>query len=133
MARVRVSITQGWIDVRMQGLHRLWGFKRGIRVPMAHVRGATADPGVVAEPKGLRAPGLHVPRLAVIGTFHRDGERHFWDVRNGARAIVIELVDEHYDRLIVEVDDPRSVVDAVNQATTHHKADREHPPPTTGS
>jgi len=88
-----VSVTDDLLTVDVQGLHRLWAFKRRIRVPLAHVRGATPDPGIVHEPKGLRAPGLHVPGAAVIGTFHCDGEKHFWDVRVGTHTIVIELAD----------------------------------------
>ena len=90
----------------LQGLHRLCAFKRRIRVPLAHVRGAIPAPDIVHEPKGRRAPGLHVPGVAVIGTFHRDGERHFWDVRDGTHAIVVELTNETYDRLVVDVKDP---------------------------
>lgn len=112
----RVSITDDQLTVAPQGLHKLWGFKSRIRVPLEHVRGATADPGIVHEPKGLRAPGLYVPGVATIGTFYREGEKHFWDVRHGSGAIVIELVDESYTRLVVEVDHPRSTVDAINQA-----------------
>lgn len=112
-----VSIADDLLTLDLQGLHKLWAFKRRIRVPLEHVRGATADPGMVHEPKGLRAPGLHVPGNAVIGTFYRDGEKHFWDVRSGADAIVIELVEESYARLIVDVGDPRGVVDAINRAT----------------
>ena len=51
-----VSITDDLLTLDMQGLHQLLAFKRRIRVPLAHVRGATADPGIVHEPKGLRAP-----------------------------------------------------------------------------
>lgn len=112
----RVSIDDDRLTVELLGLHKLWAFKKRISVPLAHVRGATVDPGMVHEPKGLRAPGLHVPGVAVIGTFHRDGSKHFWDVRNRTDAIVIELADEDYSRLIVDVDDPRSVVDAINRA-----------------
>lgn len=118
----RVHIARDGLDVRLQGLHQLWGFTRRIHVPLAHVRGATADPGVMREPRGLRAPGLHIPGLATVGTFHRDGQRHFWDVRRGHRAIVVELTDERYDRLVLEVDDTRSVVDAINEATAQHDA-----------
>jgi hypothetical protein len=31
--------------------------------------------------------------------------------------VVVELTDEHYARLVVEVDEPRAVVDMVEQAT----------------
>lgn len=112
----RVSVSDDLLTVDLQGLHQLWAFKRRIRVPLAHVRGATADPGIVHEPKGVRAPGLHVPGAAVIGTFRREGERHFWDVRSGVHAVVIELADETYDRLIIDVEHPRSTVDRINHA-----------------
>ena len=114
-----VSVTEDLLTLDVQGLHRLWAFMRRIRVPLAHVRGATFDPGIVHEPKGLRAPGLHIPGAAVIGTFHRAGEKHFWDVRVGTQAIVIELTDETYDRLVVDVKDPRSTVDTINRAVSH--------------
>ncbi len=114
----RVMIDQATMTVRLEGLHQLWGFKRRITVPWDHVRGATVDPGVVAEPKGLRSPGLGLGRVATIGTFYRDGERHFWDVTAWGRPIVIELADERYDRLVVEVADPHATVDAINAAAT---------------
>jgi hypothetical protein len=31
----------------MQGMDRFWSLRRRIAVPLSHVRGATADPGVV--------------------------------------------------------------------------------------
>jgi hypothetical protein len=111
----RVSITDRLLTIELQGLHRLWALKRRIQVPLAHVRGATADPDIIGEPKGIRAPGLHLPG-AVIGTFLQDGEKHFWDVRSGRHAIVVELAEETYTRLIVDVDDPRVTVDTINHA-----------------
>lgn len=114
----RVTIQDDQLVVELQGLHRLWAFRREVRVPLAHVRGATADPGIVHEPKGVRAPGLHVPGAAVIGTFRRDGETHFWDVRTGSQAVVIELAEERYTRLVVDVEQPRAVVDLIHRATS---------------
>ncbi|NUT42119.1 MAG: hypothetical protein HOV86_19260, partial [Thermoactinospora sp.] len=40
----------------------------------------------------------------------------FWDVRDGSKAVVIELADERYARLVVEVADPRATVTRVEQA-----------------
>ncbi len=71
------------------------------------------------EPQGVRAPGLHVPGVAVIGTFTRHGERTFWDVRTGTNAIVIELTEAPYARLVLKVDDPRAVTDDINRALAH--------------
>ncbi len=64
----------------------------------------------------MRAPGTYVPGVIVAGTFHADGERVFWDVRDAQKAIVIQLDDEQYARLVVEVDDPRAAVELIERA-----------------
>ena len=111
-----VTIDDHTMTVHLEGLHRLWALRRRITASVDQVRGATVDPGAPTEPKGVRAPGLGLGRLATIGTFHRDGERHFWDVTAGGTPVVVELEGHRYRRLVLDVDDPRSTVDAVNAA-----------------
>ncbi|MER5866363.1 hypothetical protein [Kitasatospora sp. NPDC002040] len=111
-----VSVANDTLTVEVEGLDRLWAVKSRIEIPLGNVRGATADPGIVREPKGIRAPGTHLPGVIVAGTFHRDGEKVFWDVKNPERAVVIELADAKYTRLVIEVADPRSTVALVEQA-----------------
>ncbi|MEU8157070.1 hypothetical protein AB0B94_25705 [Micromonospora sp. NPDC048986] len=114
MATVRVDGDD--LVVEIEGMDRLWSLKSRLVIPLANVRGATADPGTAAEPKGLRAPGTSVPGVITAGTFHQDGERVFWNIRDGARAVVIELADERYARLVVEVADPAATVALIEQA-----------------
>lgn len=114
MAQVRIDDDN--LVVVIEGLNKLWALKSTLTIPLANVRGATADPGIVKEPKGLRAPGAHVPGVLTAGTFHLDGDRVFWDVRDAGKAVVIELADEHYARLVLQVEDPRSTVDLVEGA-----------------
>ncbi|WP_432070609.1 hypothetical protein [Streptomyces sp. AA1529] len=102
--------------VVIEGLDKLWAFKSSLTIPLAHVRGATADPGIATEPKGIRAPGARVPGLITAGTFHQDGEKVFWDVKDPSKAVVVELADERYARLVIQVDDPRASVDLVEKA-----------------
>ena len=112
----RVSIDGDALRVDVEGLDRVWSLKSQLMVPLKHVRGATADPGIAAEPKGWRLPGTHLPGVIVAGTFYRDGERIFWDVHDGSHAVVIELKDENYARLVVEVQNPPATVDLVENA-----------------
>ncbi|WP_031509382.1 hypothetical protein [Streptomyces megasporus] len=112
----RVTVTDDTLTVEMEGLDKLWAFKGRLRIPLANVRGAARDPGIVHEYKGIRAPGTHIPGVIVAGTYHRGGERVFWDVKNPDKAVVIELADERYARLVVEVDDPRATVDLIRRA-----------------
>ncbi|MCA2227843.1 hypothetical protein [Nonomuraea aurantiaca] len=104
--------------VEIEGLDKLWALKSRLTIPLANIRGATADPGMIRTPKGIRAPGSHLPGVITAGTFHIDGERVFWDVRDPAKAVVIELADERYARLVIQVDDPRSTVDLVESLIT---------------
>ncbi|MFJ9622555.1 hypothetical protein [Streptomyces sp. NPDC101181] len=102
----------------MEGLDKFWALKSRLTIPLAHVRGATMDPGILGEPKGIRAPGTHVPGVITAGTFHRDGEKVFWAVRDAQKAVVVELTGaERFTRLVVEVEDPRAAVALVEQAT----------------
>ncbi|MDQ0813224.1 hypothetical protein QFZ63_004938 [Streptomyces sp. B3I7] len=114
MALIRIDGDD--LVVMIEGLDKLWSFKSSLTIPLANVRGATADPGIATEPKGLRAPGSHLPGVITAGTFHQDGEKVFWDVRDPSKAIVVELADERYARLVLQVDDPRAAVALVESA-----------------
>lgn len=94
----------------VEGLHRLWALRSRLEIPRLHIRGARRDASAVRAWKGWRAPGTSVPGLITAGTFHLDGKRIFWDVSNPDNAVVVELEDEKYNELIVEVEDPDAVV-----------------------
>ena len=113
----RVTVENGELRVKLEGLHKIWALRRTITVPLAHVQEATADQNIVGESKGLRAPGTHIPGVFVAGTFHKNGEKVFWDVRDARRAVVIELRDESFARLVLEVADPTATVELINRST----------------
>lgn len=114
MAKVHIEGSD--LVVEVEGLDKLWALKSTLTIPLRHVRGATPDPGVTAEPKGIRAAGAHLPRVVAAGTFRQDGEKVFWDVRDPQKAVVIELADEDYARLVIQVDDPRATAELVAAA-----------------
>ncbi|MEW1721669.1 hypothetical protein [Streptomyces sp. NPDC093109] len=114
MALVRIDGDD--LVVVMEGLDRLWAQKSSLTIPLVNVRGATADPGIAADPKGIRAPGTHLPGVITAGTFHLDGERVFWNVKDPSKTVVVELADERYARLVLQVDDPRATVALIESA-----------------
>jgi len=65
---------------------------------------------------GIRMPGTIVPGVITAGTFYQDGKRVFWDVHHPEKTIVIDLYDERYNELIVEVDDPEAAVKLIQDA-----------------
>ncbi|MPY52460.1 hypothetical protein [Streptomyces acidicola] len=117
MAVITVDRERALLTAEFQGLDKLWTLKSRLEIPLAHVRGATHDPGIAREPRGIRVAGTHMPGMITAGRFRRGGEHLFWDVRNPAKAVVIELADAAtYDRLIIEVDDPRATVALIEQS-----------------
>ncbi len=54
--------------------------------------------------------------MIVPGTFRRRGQKIFWDVHNKAKEVVIELEDDSYQRLVIQVDDPHATVELIEGA-----------------
>lgn len=113
-----VEILGDQLVVTMRGLDRLWSLRHRVVVPLAHVRGATADPGVGRESAGVRAPGTHLPRLITAGTYLKDGERTFWNLRSSQEPVVVELTGERFARLVLGVEDARATAEVVERSLT---------------
>jgi hypothetical protein len=104
---VEVSVVEGTVRFEVQGWDQLWSLKSRLEIPLPHIRGCRADPDIAhGWWHGIRAPGTSIPGVITAGTFYQHGKRIFWDVHDPARTIVIELSDERYDELIVEVASP---------------------------
>ena len=97
------------VDVR--GSDKVLAFKGSLDIPLEHITGIRMDPEIAKSwNHGVRFPGTHVPGVITAGTYYQDGKRVFWDVHHAERAVVIDLCDEMYDRLVVEVADPAEAV-----------------------
>lgn len=119
---VEVMVVAEHLHLEVQGLDKLWALKSALTIPLEHVRGARIDPEPVQDWwKGIRAPGTYLPGVITAGTFYRHGKKVFWDVHDSDKAIVIELSDDQYDELIVEVDDPEATVKEINRALEARK------------
>ena len=107
---VEITVTDESAVFEVKGLHKLWAFRSRIEVPREHILGARVDPEVARGWwHGFRAPGTQLPGLTA-GTFYEHGKKVFWDVNDPEKTIVVELADERYNELIVEVADPEAAV-----------------------
>ncbi len=114
---VEVSVNDGKLMLHVCGADKLWALKSTLEVPLAHVAGVRADAEIARGWfHGLRMPGTNLPGVITAGTFYQDGKRVFWDVHHPEKTIVIELHDEQYNELIVEVEDPLLAVSLVQSA-----------------
>jgi len=111
-----VSVSDGYLIVEVDGWDKLWSLKNRLVIPIQHVIRAYADSSIAESWwKGLRVAGTNVPGVIAAGTFYHHGKWVFWDVHNPEKAVVVDLRDERYEKLIIEVPDPANTV-AVLQA-----------------
>jgi hypothetical protein len=116
---VDLSISDGNLLLHVRGADKLWAFKSSLEIPLAHIAEVRADPAIAhGWWHGLRMPGTNIPGVLTAGTFYQDGKRVFWDVHNPDNTVVIELKDERYAELIVEVVDPKATVELLKTALT---------------
>lgn len=109
----KITLTDTDLIIEPQGLDKIWSLTSNITIPWGHVRGATFDPGMKHEPKGWRGPGLRAGQK-LSGTFHAEDGRQFWNVSGFDNAVVIELTGEHFDRLVLSLDEPAQQAAQIN-------------------
>ena len=102
-----------------------------LSIPLEHVLGAEADPGIEREMwRGwaFGRPGFWRSRI-----FGEDGEYHvpdpgvrFYNPRHSCadKAVVVRLRGEAYEQLVVEVEDSEDAVERINRAVEAHAAAR---------
>ncbi|HEV2360890.1 MAG TPA: hypothetical protein VGS21_04235 [Acidimicrobiales bacterium] len=103
MAQVLVEGDELVVD--MSGLEKVEGFHGDVRVPVSSVTSVRAVDSAWPELRGLRAPGTGIPQVIAVGTRRGSFGKDFAVVHGTGPAIVIDLRDADYERLIVTVDD----------------------------
>ncbi len=109
-----VSTSDGRLVIEVQGLDKLWALKSRLEIPLEHISDVRS--AVEQRVRGIRAPGTYIPGVITAGTFHQVGKRVFWDVHHPERAIAIDLHDERYTTLIVEVANPEATICEIQSA-----------------
>src|ERR1700689_1036071 len=114
---VELEIAEGKLKTPVKGAAQLWAFKSTLEIPLPHIAGVRVDPSVdAAWWKGFRMPGTNLPGVITAGTFYQHGKKIFWDVHHAEKSIILDLHDERYDELIVEVADVNAAVRLIRDA-----------------
>lgn len=109
----KVQIIDNKLIVTPQGINKLTSMKGKLEFPFTHILGATIDEGILDESKGLKGPGTAIPGYWA-GTFTKNGEKTFYNIKRSHKPVVIQLQHEYYTRLILGVENPNQLVDTIN-------------------
>ena len=105
------------LTVRLSGFSGALALTTHLVVPLADVVGARVVPieEARAEGRGLRAPGVHVPGVFRAGSYRTEDSWQFWYVSHADSVLVIDLDHDKYQRLVLEVAEPESLAERINQ------------------
>jgi hypothetical protein len=113
----RIELTPEALIVHMEGADRLWALKSRLAIPIEHVVGAASATEETRKwLHGMRVGGTHIPGVISAGRFYSHGQLVFWDVHDPEKAIALELADERYGGLLLEVEDPEAEIARIEQA-----------------
>jgi len=98
----------------VKGLHKIWALKRQLTIPADHITRVHQNTDSVRGWKGWRIPGTSIPGIITAGTYYKNGDKIFWDVCNMNKSIVVELKDENYTKLVIEVENPEDAIKELN-------------------
>lgn len=113
---VKISINADRIHLDIEGIDQLWTLRSHLEFPLSHIRAVRVDPEAARGWwHGIKMWGSNIPGVLTAGTFYQDGIV-FYDVHDPDRTIVLDLDHEHYNRLVVEVEDPEKVKAMIDRA-----------------
>jgi hypothetical protein len=114
---VDIQIADKTLKIEVLGWDKFWAFKSRLSIPLEHVVSARLDGSILRKWLwAFKAPGSALPGIIIAGTFYSRGRRMFWDVHNPKEALVIELKDEKYTQLVLEVQNPELAVKEIGEA-----------------
>jgi hypothetical protein len=106
-----VQVAEGMLEVRLTLLERFFALHANVIVPLSAVRGVFIVNRPFAELRGLRWPGTGIPGVVALGTWRFGGGKDFVAIYGQQRAVEFDLVGCEFDRLLIGMPNPESVVD----------------------
>jgi hypothetical protein len=112
-----VELTTDTLVIHAQVRDRILTFRSRLEIPLTYVVGAEADPEIArAWWGGFESSGLQVPEVGTVSSLYKDGGRVFWNVHHPEKNVVIQLRDEKYTQLVIEVKEPAAMVATIQKA-----------------
>jgi hypothetical protein len=119
---VSIELTKADLIVRLHGWDKLRALRSSLTIPLGHVTGVRSHPqeanfdDVIVD--SWRGVGTYIPGKLAAGTCFVSDGRIFFDVRDPARAIAIDVKDESVQHIVVELtdEDPEHAVQRIELA-----------------
>jgi hypothetical protein len=97
------------VALHLSGAEKAESLHGDITYPRTSIAGVRVVSSGLDEVQGFKLVGAGIPGVMKVGTFRSERGSTFATCHGNGPAIVIDLVGEHYDRIVVTLDDPEQV------------------------
>lgn len=127
MASLRVHPDR--LEIQLTAAEKALALRREeISVPRSAIRSVTITDDPWIWIRGIRAPGSLIPLVLAIGTWKFHGGKDFLIIKNKRQAVIIDIADEEYARLVVSTNHAVDLVDTLNVGGAAVAVDAEAKP-----
>lgn len=113
MATLQVTPTE--VLVHFTTREKIGGLIGDQRIPRSAVTSVSVHDDALAAVRGLRAPGLAIPRRRLIGTWRRPRRRALVSVTAGTPALKLELTGQRYHEVVLSSADAPAWAEQLRQ------------------
>ncbi len=111
-----VSITkqEKKFTLEILGFHKIWALKRKIIISKENIINVYQDRKELSRNLGWRL-GTYIPGIITAGEFSYIKNIDFWDVCNKNNAIILELRNHKYRKIIIQVENPLKMIELLKK------------------
>lgn len=106
---VTISKSKDKFIFKISPWHQLWSFKTKIIVTQRDIINVYQDASELKKWKGFRV-GTELPGIITAATFSWKNKRNFWDVIKNKNTIIVELQNNIFNKLYIEVANPQEAI-----------------------
>jgi hypothetical protein len=109
-----VNVNNDSVLIEIEGTQRFLALKNQIEIPISKIESVSTED--VDPPWIAGRIGTHMPPWFWAGTFWTlDRKKRFYYVRNKDKCITLNLKDQNYYQVIIEVEDKEAIANEIKQ------------------
>ncbi len=111
----RIEINDDRLSLQLEGIDRMLALRNRFDIPLDHVVNVAPGARVPGAPV-LGTLATRIPAVVAPRTFYQQSGRAFFESPSPHRTLIIDLYNERYDRVVVEVENPHGVAAEIARA-----------------
>jgi hypothetical protein len=104
----KITISRDTVHIEITGWDKFWSFKGSLTIPRECISRVYRYDGST-KPPWCRCPGTALPKVIIAGTYYGRGRKEFWNT-HFREALVFDLKDSKYTRVVVDLEEPERVL-----------------------